>query len=231
MLKPEKMQRVRLVALKPLFRPLISELHRLGVIEIRRFSAEGFETGKTVEAYDRISSNLVRIRSINSMLGLSGQHAREVEMELEKALRLAEDFHIEDELRRKHTELERANAEKEALLEKLRNAERLSSFSIDFSRLSSSTLAFAVGAVPLKNLPAVKEALKKCKMCKFESAVSGREALVVVAHPSEDASAELALSKNGFMPIEVSGFSTPARSAEEFKARISALEKDAEALK
>ncbi len=231
MLKPEKMQRVRLIALRSIATELISELHHLGMVEIQRFQAEGFETGRTVEDYDRISSNLVRIRSIKSMLGLSGQYAPDVEMALEKALRFAEDFHIEDELRRKHAALEKANTEIESLQAKLKDVERLSTFNFDFSKFHSSALSFAVGTVPLKNLPAVKEAIKKCSMCKFESAVSAKEAIIVLAHPIEDASPELALNRNGFVPMDISGFKTPTQSKSEFKARISVLDKEADAIK
>ncbi len=231
MLKPEKMQRVRLISTESAVRQLISELHRLGMVEFRRFSAEGFDTGKPVEAYDRISSNLVRIRSIKAMLGLSGKYAQETDIELDKALRLAEDFHIEDELRRKHSAMERANSEISTLQAKLREIGKLSGFNIDFSRLASSTLSFAVGSVPAKNLPALKNELKKCKICNFESRIVGPDAMIVVAHPTEDASAELALSRMGFAPIDISGFKAPAKTREEFKARISELGKEAETAK
>lgn len=231
MLKPEKMQRVRLISMESVVRPLVSELHRLGMVEIRRFNAEGFDTGKTVEAYDRISSNLVRIRSIKTMLGLSGQYAQETDMELDKALRLAEDFHIEDELRRKHAAMEKANNEISSLQAKLRELDRLSGFNIDFSKLSSSSVSFAVGSIPAKNLPSLKNELKKCSRCNFESRIVGQDAMVVAAHPADDASAELALSRMGFAPIDISGFTTPAKTRQEFKARITQLDKEAEAAK
>ncbi len=231
MLRPEKMQRVRLISMKSVVRPLITELHQLGMVEIQRFNVEGFESGKTVEAYDRISTNLVRIRTIKSMLGISNGNPSEAEMDLEKALRLAEDFHIEDELRRKHSALEQINEETESINAKLSDLGRLEQFNIDFSKLESGALSFAVGAMPAKLFPAFSAVIKKCKSCKMESAPCRNDMIIVLAYPSDDAGPELALAKCAFTPIDISGFKTPQQSKAEFTSRLAVLQKEAAAAK
>ena len=228
MLKPAKMQKSRLVALKSVSRPLLSELHRLGMLEIRRFGGDSFESGKTMEIYDRVSSSLVRLRSIKSMLGLSGKQPEDLEMDLEKTLEEAESFSIEEGLQEKHTLLEKKQNEISSLHSKLDDLKKLSGFNIDFSKLDSDSLSFSVGTVPLAKLPSLKRELKGVSL---DSHVLGREGVVAVAYPSDEAKVELALSRHNFTPIDYEGFTTPKETDEELREKVSELKVEIEEIK
>lgn len=217
------MQNIRLVATKSVSRPLLAELHRLGMVEIRRFEAEGFDTGKPMELYDRVSSALVRMRSVKSILGLSpGEPSAEAEMDPEKALSLAEKLSFDEELRGKHSMVEKNEAEISSLRSRLQDAESLSAFPFDFSRLGSDSLSFSVGSVPSSKFPALKEALAGYAM---ESHEAGKEAVFAVAYPPDDARVELAFGKHGVSAIDTEGFTTPSRTKESLESEISGLEK------
>ena len=228
MMKPAKMQKIRLVALKSVARPLLAELHRLGMVEIRRFESGGFETGKTMDMYDSISSNLIRMRAIKSMLGLKGQFPEDLEMDLETTLKKAEAFHIEEGLRKKHTQLDDCTTEISALKTKLKNVEKLSSFNIDFSKLDTKTLSVIVGTVPASNLSLLKRNLKDARM---DSHIVGREGVVVLAYPADDPSVEMMLGRCGFLPIDLEGITTPPQTKKDLQSKILKFQEEKEELK
>ena len=228
MMKPAKMQKIRLVALKSVARTLLTELHRLGMVEIRRFESEGFETGKTMDIYDAVSPNIIRMRAIKSMLGLKGQVSNDVEMDLETTLKKAESFHIEEGLRKKHTQLDNCTTEISTLKSRLRDVEKLSSFNIDFSKLSTKSLSVIAGCVPVANLSALRQELKDAKM---DSCRVGREGVLVLAYPTNDPSVELALGRHGFLPIDLEGITTPSQTKKDIQSRILTLQEEKERLK
>ncbi|MBD3398404.1 hypothetical protein GF412_04235 [Candidatus Micrarchaeota archaeon] len=228
MLKPAKMQKIRLVSIKSVARPLLAELHHLGMLELRRFESTDFESGKTMDIHDRISSSLVRLRSIKSMLGLMSRKPQCAEMELDRTLEEAESFQIEEGLQEKHRMLESNSTEIANLQSRSDDAKKLYPFQFDFSKLQSDHLSFAAGTVVAARLPALRKELAGTQM---QTAVSGSEGVVVLAYPSDDAKAELVLSKLGFAPIDTEGFTTPRETAKEFQSRISALRAENDKIK
>lgn len=228
MLKPARMQKIRLVSIKSVSRPLLAELQRLGMLEIRKFESKEFETGKTIDIYDRISASLVRLRSIKSMLGLRGKEPKDIEIDLDRALEEAEGFQMEEGLQEKHRKIENNSNEISNLESRLADAKKLSPFNIDFSRLESEHLAFAVGTVPLAKLPSLKKELAGTRT---EVRASSKDGVVVAAYPKEDAKVELALTRCGFSPIDIEGFTTIPETAKDFQSRISALRAENEKIK
>lgn len=222
------MQKIRLVAIKSKFRAILAELHRIGMLEIRRFESDDFESGKTVKIYDRIAVSLVRLRSIKSMLGLMDKEPKDLEMALDRTLKEAEAFQIGEGLQEKHLIIDQKSNETANLESKLRGAEKLSNFKIDFSKLDSEVLDFSVGTIVAARLQSLKEALHDIEM---DSHIVGKEAVVVLAYQKEDAKAELALSKHGFSPIDTEGFTTPVETAKELQAKISELKVEIDEIK
>ena len=220
MLNPAKMQKIRLVAVKSKSRAILAELHRLGMLEIRRFESEDFESGKTVEVYDRISASLVRLRSIKSMLGLMGKEPKDLEMDLDRTLEEAEAFQIGEGLQEKHRIIDQKTTEISNLESRLMDAMKLSEFNLDFSKLDSEYLNFAVGTILAARLQSVTNELHDVEM---DSHIVDKEAVIALAYPKEDARAELVLSKHGFSPIDIEGFTTPVNTAKDFQAKISEL--------
>ncbi len=225
MMKPAKMQKIRLVALKSVARPLLAELHRLGMVEIRRFEAEGFETGKTIEVYDQISKNLVKLRAIKSMLGLRGKYPKDLEMDLEPVLRRAEAFKIEEGLRGKHAQMDQCAAEISTLEARLKDAEKLAPFNFDFSKLKSENISIIVGTVPAVRRSLIRKALSSATM---ESHMVGKEEVLVVAYPTDDASVEVVLGKYGFSPMNIEGVTTPAKTKERLLSELAKTKKEQE---
>ena len=214
------MQKIRLVAVKSKSRAILAEMHRLGMIEIRRFESEDFESGKTIEVYDRIAASLVRHRSIKSMLGLMGKQPEDFEMALDRTLEEAESFQIGEGLREKHLIIDQKSNEISNLESRLNDAEKLSNFKLDFSKLDSEYLNFAIGTIIAARLPSLRKELSDVGI---DSHIVGKKAVIALAYPKEDARAELALSKHGFTPIDTEGFTTPAETANELQAKISEL--------
>jgi len=217
MMKPAKMQKIRLVALTSVARPLLAELHRLGMVEIRRFECEGFETGKTMEIYDSISRNLVRLRAIKSMLGLKGKYPQDLEVDLDTTLQKAESFRIDEGLREKHALMDKYNNQISNLQSKLKDVQMVSGFDIDFSELDSEHLSFLVGHLPESKFSLIAKDLKGATM---DSKISGRERVLVVAYPKEDAHVETILGKHGVALIDTEGFSTPAKTKVQIQKEI-----------
>lgn len=227
MLRPVKMQKIRIVAVKSASRPLIAELHRLGMVEIRRFESEGFESGKTVEAYDRVSTSLVRLRSIKSMLGLKGTEGKAgAEMGLEETLAEAEAFGVDERVSEDNALIQRNEAEISRLEGRLSDLRLLSGFNIDFSELKSEALSFAAGTIPSASYGLLTKSLKGCRVDSRPLRNNMRSLLI--AYPSGDESVELALGKFNFEQIDFEGFGFPKETAGEFSSRIAGLKNECE---
>ncbi|MDD5096487.1 MAG: V-type ATPase 116kDa subunit family protein [Candidatus ainarchaeum sp.] len=233
MLRPLKMQKVRVAAVKSITNSLLSDLHNLGMVEIRKASAGPFAQGRTVPIYDRISTQWVRMRTIKSMLGLRGGAYRE--MGVEQALGEAEKIQIAEPLKRDHDRLSALNSELSALEQKLKGAKKLLHFgSVDFSAAKSHYISLYAGTVPSVKIASLRKSIPPS--CELASRVGKTEAVVLVLCKNEEAvtsAVDLTLSKHGFSPINVSDFTTPAATVKRInaeiaskKAEISAVEKD-----
>ncbi len=221
MLKPVKMQKVRVVAVKQVATPLLQELHNLGMVEVRRTSLKDFGTGKTVPIYDRISEQWVKLRGIKSMLGLHGGQYEE--MDVEKAIQEASQIQITEELQKDLDKLNELNSDLSALETKLKSARKLAPFkNVDFSLSGSKYIVLYAGTVATPRLSSLRKSLPKCEMsvsiAKAESTV-----LVMSRNKEEETAAvELTLSRHGFSPIDTSGFTTPVDTIRSLESQASA---------
>lgn len=221
MLKPVKMQKVRVVAVRQIATPLLQELHNLGMVEVRRTSLKDFGTGKTIPIYDKISEQWVKLRGIKTMLGLHGGEYEE--MDVEKAVQEASQIQISGELQKDLDRLNELNSDLSALEAKLRSARKLASFrNVDFSLSASKYIVLYAGTVATSRLASLRKSLPKCEMSvslgKAESTV-----LVMCRNREEETAAvELTLSRHGFSPIETAGFTTPMETIRNFESQASA---------
>ncbi|MCP4647889.1 MAG: hypothetical protein GY852_09200 [bacterium] len=214
------MQKIRLVAVKSKSRAILAELHRLGMLEIRRFESEDFESGKTLEMYDRVAASLVRHRNIKSMLGLMGKQPKDMEMDLDRTLKEAESFQIGEGLQEKHLIIEQKTNEITNLESKLADVRKLSNFKLDFSKLESDYLNFAIGTILAVRLQSLRKALPDVGI---DAHHLGKEAVIALAYPKEEARVDLVLGKHGFTPISIEGFTTPTDTTKDLQEKISEL--------
>ncbi|MBN2122619.1 hypothetical protein JW721_06230 [Candidatus Micrarchaeota archaeon] len=220
MLRPEKMRKVRLVAIRSVSHSLLSELHRMGAVEIKRFESEGFESGKPVELYDSISSELTRVRSMKSVLGLGRESPPIVEMPPEEALALSGALELPEGLREKRTQIENNESKISFLESRLEDAKKLSKFSTDFSNLDSGTLTFSVGELPYAKLASLRKLLSGYGI---EHHRDGGSAVFAIAYPQDDSKVEDAFGKCGVSLIDTEGFTTPEKTVEALNSEIARI--------
>lgn len=222
MLRPLKMQKIRVVAVKSLTNSLLQDMHNLGIVEIRKASAADFAAGKTAPIYDRVSAAWIKLRTIKAMLELHGGQYRE--MGAEQALAEAEGIQIGDALRKDHERLSALTADLSALELRMRGARKLLPFrNVDFSAARSKYIQLYAGTVASAKMPFLRKSLPPS--CEASARVGKAETtLLVLCKNDEDITSgvELALSKCGFSPINVSDFTTPPETVKRLEGEISA---------
>jgi len=216
------MQKIRVVAVKSITDLLLQDLHNLGIVELRKVSGGNFMVGKTAPIYDRISAEWIRLRTIKTMLGLHGGQYKE--MGAEQALADAEKIQIGDELRRAHDRLSALNNELSALELRLKGARKLLPFrNVDFSLANSKHVTLYAGTVASAKMPSLRKSLPP--LCEVSAKVGKAEAVLLVLCKNEEATTsgvELALSKHGFVPINIAGFTTPPETIGRLEEEIAA---------
>lgn len=222
MLRPLKMQKIRVVAVKSIADSLLQDLHNLGMVEIQKVSLDDFRAGKTAPVYDRISAQWIKLRTIKSMLGLHGGEYKE--MGVEQALEEAEKLQIEEPLRRGHEKLSALNSDLAALTLKLKGARKLLPFrNVDFSSANSKYITLYAGTVASVKMPSLRKSLPPS--CEVSARVGKTEAVLLVLCRNDESitsAVDLALSRHGFSPINVSGFTTPPETVSRLQGEISA---------
>ena len=220
MLKPVKMQKLRIVAVRSIVTELLAKLHQVGAVEIRRFASPEFSVGRTIPVHEQISRELHRLRGLRSMLGITQRPAPN-EMPLEKVLAEAEKIRIDEKVKAIHDKLDSLESQQSSFEGRLADAKDLSFFkNVDFSALPLAHVHFYVGKVSTPKLPELRKALPGAKM----SARFRKNDSVIIAMVKKDegeiSAADLALGKAGFDPMDIEGFSTPSRTIQELSVEI-----------
>jgi len=220
MVRPLKMQKIRIAAVKSITNPLLQDLHNLGMVEIRRMSTDKFQTGKTIPTYDQVSEQWVRLRAIKSALGLQGGAYRE--MGVDEAIREAEKINIEGEVRDAQERIGDLATELASLEAKLRNAKKLAAFgNIDLSAASSNYISIYAGTVPAQKAPQLRKALRTCEVSIRQGKMDATALVLCKKDEGESGNVELTLSKFGFNPIDISGFTTPSATIRALEGQLS----------
>ncbi|MFA5412560.1 MAG: V-type ATPase 116kDa subunit family protein [Candidatus Micrarchaeia archaeon] len=230
MLRPLKMQKIRVAAVKSITNQLLSDLHNLGMVEVRKVPAGPFAQGRTAPIYDHISSQWVRMRTIKSMLGLRGGTYKE--MDVERALADAEKIQIAEPLKKGHDRLSALNAELSALELKLRGAKKLLYFgNVDFSAAKSNYICLYAGTVPSVKIASLRKSIPAS--CEVSARVGKTESVLLALCKNEEgvtSAVDLVLSRHGFSPINVSDFTTPAATVKKIEGEISSKRAEIEAV-
>ena len=213
MFRAKKMKKVRVIVLKSQTEHLIKELHEAGLIDIRKASLAGLDEGRPLASFDEVSIELVKLRAdLAAMETAAGTGTRREPAIIEgvKALQMSRSLKIGDRLRSLSAESAALNEEIKGLESNLAFASTVSQFMhVDFSKLSSRTVEYRIGELPLSKADRVMDVVKNAGG-DFVSQPGSRIALVLFPRKSEQA-IETALSDAGFLEMDVpKGMATPA---------------------
>lgn len=151
MLKPVKMQKLRIMGLKSECPSLISLLHDVGVLHIKHVSSQELEKGSPLPNYDEVSTQLVRMRSIKN--SLPAQDDSQIPpYEIHNPLKLASEISIDAELLEISSKKEQLRKKISALESDLLSLSKITSLPIDVSTLADSNLHFFFFEVDEKEL-------------------------------------------------------------------------------
>lgn len=212
MFRPAKMKKIRVYALKSILSDVIKSLHELGLVEIRRFKARELEQGRPLAFFDDVSEQLVKLRSTVSHMdkevvkstaaaemGVSGNEAI---LESKKI-----DAEVGEGLRRLSGELSTLTEDISKITQQIQAVEKLEAFKgLNFSMLSSKSIAFSVGEIPVSKLPALKSKLGTV-LRHYNILAPGHEgktkAIVLVLYGRDSPSPEGVFGELGFSSIQL----------------------------
>lgn len=236
MLKPAKMKKVRVYALKSKLPPIIESLHKAGFVEIRKFRTEGLESGRPLEFFDDVSTQLVRLRNILSNMDkntVESAKTEKISLEGEAAVKEAAKLHSDAGVRLREIagEIGSINEEISRADSQLRLVEKLSIFKgIDFSGLHSKTITYSLGEIQPTKMDALKKKLEKIN-AKFNMLSPEGTNLTLVIYARNEKT-EAILSESGFSPVQVpEGMSTPSDEISRLNMQLEENRKTLEKLK
>jgi V/A-type H+-transporting ATPase subunit I len=154
MLKPVRLQKVRLIGLIAAQAMALELWQQLGVMHLTIVPAAtlGLQEGKAIDEYDEISTQLVRLRAIKNALNIVPVGPAVV---VEDALTQAASIQIEDELLSLRAQLERLDKHALELAVQKKMALRLAGLEVDFATLPSA-LDYYLLSVPTAQLAKVR---------------------------------------------------------------------------
>ncbi|MFH1221702.1 MAG: V-type ATPase 116kDa subunit family protein [Candidatus Micrarchaeota archaeon] len=238
MFKPARMKKVRIFALHSVGPGVIRLLHELGTVEIKKFDAPGLGEGRPLPAFESVSEALLRLRGMISALKLTGSEepkAESVDMLISEAKKVSdgEGSRINSLLN------ERGDLEEQIkqLITQQAIAERLAIFKdIDFSKLKTRMLDYAVGEISAAKLPAFKSKLEA--QLKYYNIImpdkqKGSNSLALLVYPRGEALEGL-FTEFGFSQLQIPELTTHAaatvaaisKQMADSRLKIAAIEKE-----
>ncbi|MEM4166076.1 MAG: V-type ATPase 116kDa subunit family protein [Candidatus Bilamarchaeaceae archaeon] len=223
MLKPAKMRKIRIFALSSSIENIIKRLHELGVVEIRKFKAEGLEEGRPLESFDQISEKLLKVRSLANALKLSGDgenQERSLSSLFDEAEFLvktignkvdsliAKKSNNDEEIRRIKTDIQ--------------TVEKLLPFEIDFQKISTNAISYVVGEIDRSKIEKLRAVISQvCDSFEILEGKSTKGLVPLLVVFKKGAPVEAALASVNFNTIEVPKDTTvPATTLKILKEKL-----------
>ncbi|VVB66692.1 V-type ATPase 116kDa subunit family protein [Candidatus Gugararchaeum adminiculabundum] len=206
MFTPTEMCKVRVIAMRDDAAQVIKSLHEWGIMHVEDCSASDISHGKPLESYESISEQLVRIRGIEASL-TQQKNVRTIKaLPLPQLLQECKKIDCDKRIAELQAKTEEINRRKHDISEKLKLAETLSGFSIDFSQLtaSSSRVKFLLGSVPEGKIIALREKLSPLGAEFLVKTHAGKTIALIAVESTADISEALNIS--GFSEIEMPKF-------------------------
>ncbi|MEM2963594.1 MAG: V-type ATP synthase subunit I [Candidatus Anstonellales archaeon] len=224
MIKPEKMQKVRIIGLRKDEPHVISTLHELGLLEITAVDTRlNVSREKLLDVYFIVSEHLTRIRGIRStLIPLSrGKKRLSLEEAISKSKYLVK---LEERIKLLEAKREMAESRIDDLLEQHSQLKKIQNLDIDLGRLypSKYTESF-IGTIKRKNYQQLKNQLGQNVTLSIAHSEEGGYACAICASKKENI--RQILEKSGFEFISIPPLTgTP-------KENLLKIEKEAEALR
>ncbi|NYZ76922.1 hypothetical protein H0O02_01245 [Candidatus Micrarchaeota archaeon] len=226
MLKPAKMKKIRVFALKSKLPPLIKSLHEAGVVEIRKFRAEGLMPGRPLAFFDDVSMQLVRLRSMVSLMdkdAVSAANAKAADITGEAAVKEADRLNSAagERLKAIATGVSAISEEVSKINSQLKIISKLDAFKgMDFSRLSTKSLAFVLGEVPNAKIEMLKSRIGEAGGDYNILAPEGR-GIALIIYGRGSPSIDHILVESGFSAVQLpEGFRTPEEEHSKLKLQL-----------
>jgi len=211
MLRPAKMKKIRVYALKSVLPDVIKSLHELGLVEIRRFRIEGLERGRPLEFFDDVSSQLLKLRNTASNMDadiVKSVKSKELNINGKEAVEKAKkiDADVGSRLRGISKEATEITEEITKIKQQAEVVEKLQPFEgLNFSMLSSKTVTYTVGEIQTSKIPMLKEKLWKV-MKDYNILASdekGAVSVVLLLYGRDSSSPDSILNELGFSPLQL----------------------------
>lgn len=225
MFRPTEMQKVRLIVLKSRVEELITALHEVGLVDIKRTRLENLSEGRPLQSFDEVSQQRLRLRAIASVLdgirtSINLERSSRLEQNLDatstsvkpalldipSALSEARKITVDSELKQLTKESSRILDEIKTYESHLAVANKLKEFKgVDFSLLKSRTLTYRVGELPHSKLEKLDRKLGKAlsDYSVIPSVSEKDRALVLILYRDQSRDIDPILSEVGFEPIIV----------------------------
>jgi V/A-type H+-transporting ATPase subunit I len=214
MFRPKKMTKVRLIVLKSQVEGLVRELHEAGLVDIRKSVYEGLEEGRPMASFDELSAELLKLRTDLAVMESAHPQKPGGEpglMDGRKALEESRRLEVSRKLRALGHEINELSDSLKSLESDALMLEKVIHFkNVDFSKLSSRTIDYAVGEIPLAKTELLAEALEKTGSHTSMVVEPGFNVVLVIFERKSQAGIEAVLTDAGFMDIDLpEGTTTP----------------------
>ena len=222
MLRPKKMKKARMIVLKSSIESLIKDLHKAGLVDIRKTGYEGMEEGRPLASFDEVSAELLKLRTVLSLMKANLKEKHEEEPRIiraKEALEQAKRFEVSDSLKGLSAEATQLSEQMTALEADALVIEKLLDFrTVDFSKLATKTIDYRAGEI--SSLKAA-ELNKKLEKIEGESTVISdvpSDTTLVLYEKRKEEDVDTLLSDMGFKPIDIpEGTTTPASTVDRIK--------------
>ena len=206
MLKPKPMKKVRIIVLKSVVESLIKDLHEIGLVDIRKSRYEGLEEGRPLSSFDEVSAQLLKLRSLLSLMKaqIGEIKAKPRLMDWKEALEKSRTLEVEKRIKALARESTSLSDDIKSLESKAAIIERLLHFrDIDFSRLSTKSLAYKAGEIPEFKMPMLTKQLEEAEGESSLLRDPNSDATIVFYERKNEAAVDSVFSELGFMDLEI----------------------------
>ncbi len=230
MFRPAKMKKIRVYSLKSVLPEVIKSLHELGLVEIRRFKAEGLERGRPLDFFDDVSAQLVRLRNTISNMDAETVKSTKVpalpiggKEAVERAKKM--DADTGERLRSITKEATAVTEEISKTSQHIQTVEKLGAFEgLNFAMLSSKSITFTVGEIQTAKIPLLKKKLESV-LKDYNILAPQKEGesktVILLLYGRGPHSPDGVLGEMGFSPLQLpDNMTTPAAKLSELRALL-----------
>lgn len=215
MFKAKNMKKVRIILLTSIIEKLIKDLHEIGIVDIRKTKYDDLEGGRALPAFDELSDQLLKLRAVQNLMESVIDKKTTTEpkhIDGKKALLMAKQFDAENQLRTLNQESNELNEKIKMLESEAATVKKILPFkNVDFAKLSTRSIDFRIGEVPIAKLAKLTTAIGRLGTGNI---ISEKESSVILVlfEKKHAQTVDSALADNAFNDIELPQMTTPSES-------------------